>query len=196
MSLSKYAQEAVKNVEEHLSKMKMDMTLNRNAHVPFLTGYIPELDVSSVLSPSDANYYQSQVRILRWMVELGCVDIITEVSTLASHLAMPCQGHLDAVYHIFGYLKCKHNSWLVFDPSYPLIDMLSFKECDWKNYYGNVSEAIPPNAPKEVGKDVDLHLFVDLSHADDQSTRRSRSGFFIFMNMAPIVWLSKKQAHN
>ena len=99
MSSSKYVQEAVKNVEEHLSKR--DMTLKRNTRAPFLTGYIPELDVSSVLSPSDANYYQSQVRILRWMVELGCVDIITEVSTLASHLAMPRKGHLDAVYHVF-----------------------------------------------------------------------------------------------
>ena len=41
---------------------------------------------------------------------------------------------------------------------------------------------------------MDLRLFVDSSHANDRSTRRSGSGFFIFMNMAPIVWLSKKQA--
>jgi hypothetical protein len=33
-----------------------------------------------------------------------------------------------------------------------------------------------------------------LSHADDKLTRQSRSGYFIFVNMAPVAWLSKKQA--
>ena len=40
---------------------------------------------------------------------------------------------------------------------------------------------------------MDLRLFVDSSHADDRMTRRSRSGHFVFLNMAPISWLSKKQ---
>jgi hypothetical protein len=39
-----------------------------------------------------------------------------------------------------------------------------------------------------------MRLFVDSSHADDKLTRRSRTGYFIFLNMAPIAWLSKKQA--
>jgi len=46
------------------------------------------------------------------MVELGRVDIIMEVSLLASQMAMPCEGHLEAVFHIFGHLKQKHNSQL------------------------------------------------------------------------------------
>jgi hypothetical protein len=36
-------------------------------------------------------------------------------------------------------------------------------------------------------------LFVDWSHADDKLTRQSRSGYFIFINMVPVAWLSKKQ---
>ena len=56
------------------------------------------------------------------MVKIGRVDIITEVSTLASQMAMPREGHMDAVFHIFAYLKAGHNSRMVFDPSYPLID--------------------------------------------------------------------------
>ena len=81
------------------------------------------------------------------MVELGCVDMITEVSLLALHVAMPREGHLDTVFHIYSYLNNKHNSRMVFDPTYPEIDMSQFKECDWRSFYGNVKEAIPSNAP-------------------------------------------------
>ena len=38
------------------------------------------------------------------MSEIGRVDIITEVSTLASQMAMPREGHTDAVFHVFAYL--------------------------------------------------------------------------------------------
>jgi hypothetical protein len=135
----------------------------------------------------------SQIGILRWCVELGRVDIITEVSMLASHLALPREGHLEAVFHIFSYLDQKHNSRMAFDPTYPAIDKTKFKECDWKEFYGEAQEAIPPNAPKPRGKEVDLRLFVDSDHAGDQRVRRSRTGFLIYLNMAPIVWFSKRQ---
>jgi len=35
---------------------------------------------------------------------------------------MPHEGHLEAVFHIFGYLKQKHNSQLALDPTYPTVD--------------------------------------------------------------------------
>jgi len=38
-----------------------------------------------------------------------------------------------------------------------------------------------------------MRAFVDADHAGDSITRRSRTGFLIFLNMAPIYWLSKKQ---
>ena len=49
--------------------------------------------------------YQELIGILRWSVEIGRVDILLEVLLLSSHLALPIVGHLQAVYHIFGYLK-------------------------------------------------------------------------------------------
>jgi N-acyl-L-homoserine lactone synthetase len=53
--------------------------------------------------------YQLLIGILRWAVELGHVDIITEVSMLlSSHLALPREGHLGAVFYIFAYTKKKH----------------------------------------------------------------------------------------
>eukprot|EP00978_Attheya_sp_CCMP212_P000920 scaffold1962_cov61-Attheya_sp.AAC.1 len=63
-------------------------------------------------------------------------------------MAMPRRGHLDAIFHIYAYLEKKHNSTMVFDPSYPEIDMNSFKECEWKTFCGDVHEAIPTNAPQ------------------------------------------------
>jgi hypothetical protein len=59
--------------------------------------------------------------------------------------------------------------------------------------YGDVKEALPPNAPPPRGKSVVLRMYVDADHAGDQLTRRSRSGFVQFINMAPINWYSKKQ---
>lgn len=83
---------------------------------------------------------------------------------------------------------------MIFDPTYPMIDMRDFKECDWKAFYGDVKEAIPLNAPKARGKEIDLRMFVDSDHAGEHLTRRSRTGFLIYINMAPIVWFSKRQA--
>ena len=71
--------------------------------------------------------------------------------------------------------------------------MSHFKECDWKDFYPGAEEAIPTNMPEPRGKDVDLRLFVDADHAGDMVTRRSRTGFFIYMNMALVSWYSKKQ---
>ena len=58
----------------------------------------------------------------------------------------------------------KHNARIIFDLSYPTIDMTVFKECNWnvfkecnwKHFYGNVHESILPNTPLARGKDVDL----------------------------------------
>ena len=193
-SPSKYIQEAVRCVEAHLHKEYGNRKLAKRATAPFPRDYIPELDISPELAAKQANYYQSLMGILQWMVEIGRVDMLTEVSMMASQLAMPREGHLECVFHMFAYLKIKHNSRMVFDPTYPDIDMNAFKECDWKEFYPGAKEAIPENKPEPRGKDVDLRLFVDADHAGDMVTRRSRTGFFIYMNMALVSWYSKKQA--
>jgi hypothetical protein len=79
----------------------------------------------------------------------------------------------------------------VFDPTYPSVDMGAFIKTDWKSMYGDVKEMIPPDTPVPRGKDVDLCLFVDSDHAGEQFTRLSRTGYAIYLNMAPIVSLSK-----
>eukprot|EP00978_Attheya_sp_CCMP212_P044167 scaffold302773_cov75-Attheya_sp.AAC.1 len=49
-------------------------------------------------------------------------------------------------------------------------------------------EAIPTNAPPACGKEIDIRLYCDSDHAGDRLTRRSISGFFIHLNMAPVQW--------
>ena len=71
--------------------------------------------------------------------------------------------------------------------------MNAFKECDWKTLYGGVEEVIPPNDPKLRGEEVYLRFYVNSDHAGEDLTRRLRTGFFIFLNMAPVVWLSKRK---
>jgi hypothetical protein len=58
--------------------------------------------------------------------------------------------------------------------------------------YGDVKEAIPPNAPVTRVTAIDLHRFVDSDHAGEHFTRRSRTGFVIYLNLAPIVCFSKR----
>jgi hypothetical protein len=192
MSSSKYVQAAVQNVQEYL-KNNGDMKLKKKASAPFEATYRAEIDESPVLGPKLANYFQSQIGILRWCAELGRIDIITEVSMLSTFLCMPRECQLDAVYHLFAYLSLCNNARVVFDPTYHDVDMRAFIKTDWKPMYGDAKEAITPNTPVTRGKSIDLRLFVDYDHAGEHFTRRLRTGFVIYLNMAPIVWFSKRQ---
>jgi hypothetical protein len=113
---------------------------------------------------------------------------------LSSYLACPCEGHLENALHVMGYLQLKHNSRLIFDPTYPDIDQTAFPSIEWMEFYGNVEEAIPLDMPPPLGKNVDLCMMVDSDHAGEKRTQRSHTGFIIFCNLAPIIWLSKQQA--
>jgi hypothetical protein len=91
--------------------------LMKKASGPFEGGYKPELDESPELDPTRTNFYQSQIGILRWCVELGRIDIITELSMLSTYLCLPREGNLEAVFHVFAYLGLHHNARVVFDPT-------------------------------------------------------------------------------
>ena len=63
-------------------------------------GYEAVTDTSKALDPADASYFQSIIGVMRWMVEIGRIDIVTEVSLLQSHLAYPSQENLEAALHV------------------------------------------------------------------------------------------------
>ena len=111
------------------------------------------------------------------MVELGRIDICCEVSMMSSHLALPREEHLAQVFHIFAYLKKHHNSALVFEPSYPDVNIDTFPKHDWKRFYGDVKEAMPSDMPELFLKEVVMRCFVDADRAGEKLTCRSCSGF-------------------
>ena len=192
-SSSQYVQEAVRNVEVYLNERKKKLA--SKAGSPISNNYRPEIDETDELNLADAAYYQSLIGILRWTVELGRVDICCEVSMLSSCLALPREGHLEQLFHIFAYLKKKHNTEMVFDPSYPDIDGSKFERQDWSDtvYGDNLKEDLPPNMPEARGFGFITSVYVDADHAGDTITRRSRTGFLVYCNSALVHWMSKKQ---
>ena len=92
---------------------------------------------------------------------------------------------------MFAFLRQNYNSRMELDPTYPVIDMNDFKDCKWKAFYGYLKEAAPPKSPEEREKEVDPRGYVDSDHTGENKTRRSRSGFSIFLNTALIQWFSK-----
>ena len=145
------------------------------AENPFKMGYDPELDTSPELDPDAGSYYLTIIGILRWMIELGRINIITAVSLLSSHVALSSEGHLEAAVHVMAQVGQRYNSRLVCDPSYWDIDHSIFKECDWSEFYRNAKEAIPVNATEPQGKEVDILMLVDSNHARDRVSCTSRS---------------------
>jgi hypothetical protein len=192
LSSNTYINEAIRNVEVELSKI--GKALSNNVSTPLSSGYRPELDVTPLLDPTRANYYQNLIGILRWAVELGRVDIHVHVSMLSSFLAAPREGHLSECLHIFAYLKKYKRSTMVFDDTLPNVDESLFTtNKDWTDFYIDAKEIIPPNAPEPRGRPVSMYCFCDADHAGDQLTRRSHTGILLFLNRAPILWFSKKQ---
>ena len=71
--------------------------------------YRPELDTSPLLADDAIHYFQSQISILCWAVELGRIDIYIyiyiyiyiDTALLSQYLVQSRQGHLEAVYHIY-----------------------------------------------------------------------------------------------
>jgi hypothetical protein len=120
----------------------------------------------------DAAYYQSLIGILRCCVELGRVNITTESSLMASCMALPREGHLNQLYHMFAYLKIMHNTEMVFDPSEPDIDETAFEKQDWTHTaYKQNKEELHANTKEPRGFGFKIRAYIDADHAGDSITR-------------------------
>ena len=115
----------------------------------------------------------------------GCRQVVPFPSESA-------RGSLGASVSCICVLEKHERSALVFDPTELNLDESAFKKCDWKECYPGAKEAIPPDMPEPRGHPVTC--FIDADHAGCRLTRRSHSGILIFVNRAPILWFSKRQA--
>jgi hypothetical protein len=191
LSSDEYIKQAIANVELELERE--GKRLQGRYSTPMSTNYRPELDFSPFLSDAASTYYIELIGILRWAVELGRIDIMIDVSMLSRYSMQPRMGHLDQVFHIFGYLKRNKRAAIVFDEQRVDWNESAFQQHDWIDFYRNAKESLPPNAPPARGNPVQINCFVDADHAGNRITRRSQTGILIFLNRAPIIWYSKAQ---
>ena len=178
-----YVVNAVENVKILLQEEGRG--LKSTAKTPFpSTTYRPEVDVSDECADLYASRYQNLVGVLRWAVELGRIDISTEVALLLQHLALPSVGHLNAVYHVFAYLNKLDKSRIIFDPTDPVPVTPSHHRPDWSSFYSHLRRCLNRLATR---------LYCMYSIAGNVVTRRSHTGTFLFVQNLPIQWLSKRQ---
>jgi hypothetical protein len=188
MSSKKYIKEAIRNVKTWLEERGRMLKGKAPSVLP--SGYRPELDASNYCNDK-GNYYQQQIGVLRWAVELGRIDIAVEVSMLASFTEAPRMGHFDALLHIYAYLNQPARSKLVFDDSYVTID--DEVKMDWTSLHPDAKELVPNSMPIPRGKPIQEIVFVDADHAGDIVLRRLQTGVLYYLNRSPIIWYTKKQ---
>ena len=132
MSANDYLKVACSNVVTMLEKDGLKLATGRQSKRPYHEKYRPEVDLTDEVNKQLTNRYQQLIGILRWAVELGRFDIHVEVTKLSSFNCNPRNGHMEAVYNIFAYLKKHTNSKIVFDHQRPQYDETCFIEADWK----------------------------------------------------------------
>ena len=187
-----YVKNAVRNVK--LLLQADGRNLKTTAKSPFSSmSYRPETDTTDECDHDNSSRFSQLVGVLRWAVELGRIDIYTEVSLLSQHLALPRVGHLEAVYHVFAYLNKHEKSSLIFDPTDPIPITPTMAKPDWSSFYDDLEEELPPRMPEPLGNPVNIHAFVDANHAGNVVTRRSHTGILIFVQNSPILWVSRRQ---
>ena len=191
-SANSYVKNAVRNVK--LLLQEEGRGLKSTAKTPFpSTTYRPEVDTSDECDTDGASRYSQLIGVLRWAVELGRIDIYTEVSLLSQHLALPRVGHLEVVYHVFAYLQKYPKSSIIFDPTDPVPVTPTSAKPDWSSFYSDAEEELPPHMPEPLGNPVNIHTFVDANHAGNVVTRRSHTGILVFIQNSPILWVSRRQ---
>ena len=81
------------------------------------------------------------------------------------------------------------------DPTFSNIhySVFNYNVDGFKEMYRDAIEQIPADVPKPRGVPVDITAYVDASHAANKVTRKSHTGYLIFVNRAPIHWYSKRQ---
>ena len=70
---TQYVRAAMDNVEEYL--INRGEKIAAKALTPLKSNYWPEIDITKELGEAESSYYQSLIGVLRWIVELGRIDI-------------------------------------------------------------------------------------------------------------------------
>ena len=145
MDSKKYVKAAVNVVWGLLAEDGRELKTSMSKHEgPMLINYQLELDSTPHCDEEHASRYRQIIGILRWAIELGRFDILTEVSILSQYQADPREGHLEALYWIVNYLHRYPMRRLVMNHTMPNdVDESVFCHDDWTDFYGKVVEEDP-----------------------------------------------------
>ncbi len=92
MSPQEYIKRAIQEVERELA---LDNScLPKKIQTALSHGYRPELEFSNELDSQRVKCFQGLIGVLRWIVELGRMDIMVPVTMLSRYLVSPREGHL------------------------------------------------------------------------------------------------------
>jgi hypothetical protein len=183
----------IRSVVDRIEKL-LDTTF-KNYGSPMEAGDHPEMDTTDFIYAQDISIYQMLIGCAQWAVTLGRFDIQYATNTLARFASAPREGHLNRCKRLFGYLKYNDKAKLRMDPSDPNYEDLNFKENqDWKDLYPDAEEYMPDKMPRPVNKrPLHITVILDASHGSCYVTRRSVTGYMLFIGQAPIRWYSKRQ---
>ena len=170
LSCYDYLINAIQQVKNELNQKDLTLKQFGTGLRPYPASYRPEVDVTPTLDEEMTNRFQQLIGILRWSIELGRIDILTEVSCLSQHLAEPREGHLIAVYKVFKYLSLRLKSSrgrIVFNGKSMIIDNVIFNDFnrqEWKDFYHDAREEMPIKMPEPLGNPVQTLAYVAVSY--------------------------------
>ena len=125
LEANSYVKEAVRIAKARMSEHKISkrgllfqIKKKKKASMPFTSqDYWPELDSSEYCDETFHTLYQNFIGMLRWICELGRVDILHETSLLSQYMTQPRVGHFKQEIHIFQYVESHDRSFMVMDPT-------------------------------------------------------------------------------
>ena len=99
--------------------------------------YHAETDMSELCSLTELSKYRSLLGSANWVTSLGCFDIDYAIKMLAQYCVAPRKGHLEALQHVFGYLKHHPQGMILINSSDSFCrqHVTFHRDCDWSEYF-------------------------------------------------------------
>lgn len=164
-----------------------------------MDGDHPENDTTPLLDTPGIRKFQMLTGMLQWLCIIGRLDIQFSTTSLNRFNASPRQGHLSRALRVFGYLKKYKNKRIAVDSRPPILKLddsvVISKEdlAEIRRLYPEAEEEIDPNIPSPKGDELHITGMFDSDLAHDHQTRRSVTGYIIFVGRTPVSWTARRQ---
>ena len=120
-------------------------------------------------------------------MSIGRLNITTSLMTLSSFGVIPRAVHLECAKRIVSYLAKMRHVKLKFFTGTPDYSDISGTRYEWeRSVYGNVSEMVPHDAPKALGKAVVKTHDIDSNIYQNMLTGHAITGILHFINQTHL----------